>query len=355
MITILIPTMNRSDFLIRALNYYHSVGFKGIVSIGDSSDESHESKIKQAIERLGGQLNLIYHHLSGPAYKGVAPVLKALGDFASTPYVAYAGDDDFVIPSTLEKCAAFLENHPDYSAVNGVSITVRLKSGGVYGPITQASHLGAHLLESAKASERWTGYVHQALSTQYYLHRTETWRKLYQHITDIPTRYLNEEFLPCSLTTIMGKVTVLDEAGLGCVFQLNDTKNFGWYTHSMYDLMTQPNWSHSANLVREVIVNALMEQDGLALDQAQAIFDKEFWWHLLFMLQWHYMLHHAEPLNIYDRLKRSGALLAPYLFLKNLRVAPTKSRQISLPALLNPTHPLHTDFMPVYRAISANN
>jgi hypothetical protein len=96
-----------------------------------------------------------------------------------------------------------------------------------------------------------------------------------------------------------------------------------------------------------------MEQDGLEFNQAQQVFDKEFWRHLLFMLQWHYTLHHEEPLNIYDRLKRRSGLVATYLFLKQIRRYKTH-RRISLRALLNPSNPLHTDFMPVYQAISGS-
>ncbi|WP_255542310.1 hypothetical protein [Azospirillum sp. INR13] len=37
-ITILIPTMNRPDYLQRALAYYREAGFDGCILIGDSSE-----------------------------------------------------------------------------------------------------------------------------------------------------------------------------------------------------------------------------------------------------------------------------------------------------------------------------
>ncbi len=350
MISILIPTMNRSDFLIRALNYYHTVKFKGCICVGDSSNDQHVEKIQRAIQALDKKLTIIYRHFPSPPYTNDALCLKELIDLAPTPYAAYAGDDDFVVPRTLEQCTAFLETHPDYSAVNGVSVTVGLQSGGAQGQLAWARYVGAHRLESDKAVERWIGYMRQSISTQYYVHRTETWRRMYRDVPAVSSRYLGPELLPCSLTAILGKVREID--GLACVLQANESKHFGWRTHSMYALMTDDNWTPSVQALRESIVEALLERDGITRQEAQEIFDKEFWRHILFMLQWHYELHHDEPLNVYDRLKRMRRLVAFYLRLKQIR-AGKNHRHISLSLLLNPSFPYLADFLPIYQAITS--
>jgi len=348
-ISLLIPTLNRSEFVVRALKYYAQVGFQGCIHIGDSSDEAHQAKIQVALQSVAGQLQVHYSHLPRAAYPNDACCLQALLEKVSTPYAVYSGDDDFLIPKTLEKCTDFLEAHSDYSAVNGISVAVTLAGPGAYGEMTAAHYVGAHHLESSRATERWRGYVHQAISTQYYLHRTETWRRMYQDVSKVPSRYLGPEFLPCSLSAILGKIKEIE--GLSCVFQINPSKHFGWQTHSLYALMMGSDWSLSVRTLRESLISALAAQDGLELAEAQAVFDREFWWHLNFMLQWHYQLHHAEPLNVYDLLKRRRALVNAYLWLKNL-FAP-RHRPLNLRRLLQPRHPLHADFMPIYKLITS--
>lgn len=349
MISILIPTMNRSDYLIRALQYYASVNFTGWILIGDSSEPAHIEKIQQTVQSLQDRLQIIYEYCPKSEYKSNAPVLQRLIDLAPTPYVVYAGDDDFVIPRTLERCANFLAEHPDHSAVSGVSIAIQLRTDTAHDQIISAGYVGRHQVLSEKATDRWIGYTRQAISTQYYLHRTETWRQMYRYVKEVPLRYLGEEFLPCSISMLSGKVTTID--GLGCVFQQQKAKTFGWYTHSMYGLMTHPDWSCSANRLRQIIIDEIVQQDHLSAKEAQAIFDKEFWRHLNHMLQWHYMLHHDEPLNFYDRLKRNQRLLSAYLFLQRLRHT-KEHKWISLDKLLDKTDSLHEDFMPVYQAIT---
>jgi glycosyltransferase domain-containing protein len=349
MISILIPTMNRSDYVIRALNYYSAIGFNGYVCLGDSSDEQHTKRIQSAIAKLQDKLHIIYRYFPCQQYRSNAVIIKELAEWTTTPYAVYSGDDDFLIPRTLDRCVAFLEAHPDYSAVNGVSVGVDLETEGAHGRVMRAYYIGAHRLESDKAVDRWTGYMRQAISSQYYVHRIETWRRMYQSVQSVPMRYLGDELLPCSFSAILGKVTELD--GLACVFQAHRVKNFGWATHSMYSLMMQAEWTPSVQALRQVIVSSLMEQDGITADEAYKIFDKEFWRHILFMLQWHYDVQHDEPINVYGRLKRMKGLVAVYLWLKNIRHY-KRHRWISLRALLNPTNLMHADFMRVYQAIS---
>ena len=113
MMTLIVPTMNRSDFLVRQLGYYRDVGFQGCICIGDSSDTVHVERTKRALKAFQGKLNIVYReypHLND------AECLKQLLDLVVTPYAAFVADDDFLVPAALEQCARFLDNHPDYSA-----------------------------------------------------------------------------------------------------------------------------------------------------------------------------------------------------------------------------------------------
>jgi len=287
-VSILIPTLNRSDFLIRALSYYGKVGFKGWICIGDSSDVQHSEKIKSIVHALEDKLNIIYTYFPKPPFN-IQMCFKKLVETAPTPYVVYSGDDDLLIPSSLARCAAFLEDHPEYIAAHGLRIAYKLRNGGEFGEIEHIHYVQQHIWESEKASERWVGYVRHAISTQYYVHRKEIWKRIYQNTASVPSFYLGAEFLPCSLTAILGKVKQLE--CLSTLFQIQDNiRSVGWF----FDIAVHPDWSQSVQGLRHSIVEALMQQDGVNEKIAQEIFDREFWHHIKSVLTWQYQKKYGD-------------------------------------------------------------
>jgi glycosyltransferase domain-containing protein len=351
MISILIPTMNRSAYINRALSYYARTGFKGQVLIGDSSNDQHAAAIRQTIQSVRDRLDVRYSYFPNPPFKGNAVVMRDLANQATTPYIVYAGDDDFVVPDALERCAAFLDQNPGYGAAHAAFVVVRPQQDGPYGPLAEAFFVPGHIINSDSACERWRGYIRHAVSNQYYLHRTEIWRRMYRDVATIPMRYLGEEVLPCSLGAIMGKVKTLE--GLSCVFQVNAVRQFGWSTHSMYSLMMQenPDWSINANRLRDLITEALVEQDHISPDEARRVFDKEWWRHVLIMAQAHYDSWYEEPSNIFTAFKKRYAWIVR-LNQAARQIREGRHRHVTLPLLLNPSSPLHNDFMPIYQTIT---
>lgn len=358
MISILIPTLNRSNFLIRALRYYSKVGFKGYICIGDSSNAQHVEKTKRAIQALGNKIKIIYRYYPNPPYIHNGMVIKELIELAPVPYVVFAGDDDFVIPNALEQCITFLKDHPEYSAAHGIRVSMRLKSSGAFGKLASAHYVTQCRLESDKALERWIQYMRHGISSQYSVHRIETWRRMYRDVASIPIQYFGPELLPCSISSILGKTKELD--CLSVVFQENDRRIFDFNKQSMYFLITRPNWSQSVKILRDCIVDALIQQDGTDVKKAQEVFDKELWRHLSLELQAQYRNKYGELTNwdvIEETLKRIPGLVALGRRLKQLKMGESglsyKYRnQLSLGSLLNPSSPFYDDFIVVYRSIS---
>lgn len=356
MISILIPTLNRSDFLIRALHYYSEVGFKGYICIGDSSNAQHAEKTKRAIQALGNRIKIVYRYYPKPPYIHEGMVMKELIGLAPTPYVVYAGDDDFVVPNGLERCITFLKNHPEYSTAHGIRVSIRLKSSGAFGDLASAHYVTQCTLESDKALERWIQYMRCSISNQYFVHRIETWRRMYRDVTSIPIRYFGPELLPCSISSILGKAKELD--CLSIVFQGNDKRALD----SIYFLITHPNWPQSAKILRDCIVDALVQQDNIDLKIAQEIFDRELWRSIFSILQWQYRNKYGELTScdvIKEILKRIPGLVTLVRRLKQQKIGEyglnhkyNKYRnQLSLDSLLRPSSPFYDDFIVIYRNI----
>src|SRR5215475_14174464 len=95
-VTLLIPTMNRPEFVARLLRYYASVGFTGRISIGDSSGPEGVKAARDAVAMFGGTLNVEYAEYPG---LGLGDCWKQMIDRLVTPYAAYLADDDFLVPA----------------------------------------------------------------------------------------------------------------------------------------------------------------------------------------------------------------------------------------------------------------
>ena len=105
MFTIIIPTLERHDILLRAIDYYQH--FDCNVLIADSSEKKFSHKFSD---------NIIYKHLPKTAFaKKISEATKNV----TTPYVCVSADDDYFIQSSLKTGACFLDDNPDYVSVQG--------------------------------------------------------------------------------------------------------------------------------------------------------------------------------------------------------------------------------------------
>jgi len=102
MIGIIIPTINRSEFLIRQLDYYVKVKCPYTIYIGDSSDKYHAEKNQQGIKKCGNKIRIAYCECLGLSAK---QAMNKLIENIKEKYCAVIGDDDFLIPKSLSKCA----------------------------------------------------------------------------------------------------------------------------------------------------------------------------------------------------------------------------------------------------------
>jgi glycosyltransferase domain-containing protein len=347
-IAILTPTMNRSEFVLRALQYYASIDFRGQLVFGDSSRTEERARLHEYIDQFKDRLRITCHHCEHLPFPNDAWTLKELVDRTDSPYMAFSGDDDLLVPNTLQRCADFLDTHPDFSAAHGIFVTFRLPAPGAFGQIVETSYHPNHILLSDSAGVRWKGYIRHALSTQYYVHRKETWQRMYEHLPRVLSRYLGPEILPCSISAMEGKIAEID--ALSVLFQINPERPFGWTTHSIYSLSSEPNWGPAMIGLKEVITDELVRRDGMSASDAALFFDKEMWRHLLIMSQAHYDMRGYEPINIFTNMKRRyQGIVRLWQRIRQLRGG--SFRDCSLNSLTKDSHPYHADFTAARRFI----
>lgn len=294
--------MNRPAFVGRLLDFLVSAGFDGHVSIGDSSSNESLDAMNALIARLNGRLRIAYRYFSPTDYPNDSLCMKEMIASATTKYGVFCGDDDLVLPHALRACVRFLDGHPDYSAVHGYRIEYMLESAQPHGRPVMMRFAEELLLESEVPSRRWISYMRYPYSTQYYVHRTETWRSMYLHVDRTRLRYIGPELLPCSISALSGKIGELPE--VSTLFQIHDQHVFSWHKSSLYELMLDPAWHESVRIFRSEVAKLLSEIEGLPAKSAETLVDRELWKHLMDFLSWQFFSRFPAEEGTFRRLTK---------------------------------------------------
>lgn len=342
MISILIPTKNRSDFLIRALRYYRDVGYKHWICIGDSSVGIHAETARRAVMYFKKSLRINY--LECPELNIVA-CHNRIVELVTTPYIACVSDSGFLVPESLEKCVKFLDSHPDYSVAHGVGAVFTLKNDGPYGQIQGLSKYRAlPEIEEDIASARLINHLNRYSVTMYCVYRLETWKKIWRYSTDIKDASFAGELLPCCLSVIYDKAKQLD--GLYLVRHIHNQR---YLLPNTFEWITGPDWYPSYQVFIDCLASALTEQDKITLEKARDIAKQAFSVYLIKGIVGHY----DGRKNLRARAK---SLLKPILTLRKILKDAKDSlfplQNLTLSALKNHRSPFYKDFMPIYQIIN---
>lgn len=344
-VSLLIPTKNRPGFLIRLLRYYESLGFRGCIYIGDSSDSEQIGKTKQALNLLEGKVNVTYREYP---HMDNAACLQQLLNIVTTPYAAILPDDDFIVPDALEQCALFLESHPDYSAAHGKGIVLALKRDGPYGKLIRVNNYEQRAIEEESASQRLLDHLSHYSVVLFSVHRVESWRKMYANVSLLTNDTFKLELLPCCLSVILGKVKGLEQ-----LYLARQTHSHRYPLPAISEWIALPDWLSSYRVFRSCLAENLSLQDKISLEKAHEIVEKAFWSYLT----------GALLSQIGNRRRDTGISL----HLQQLAGAIPGARQVHqalcsllpvwgkgglLSTLLRPSSPFHADFMPIYRALA---
>jgi len=233
-VAIIIPTMNRPDFLLRKFRFYELTESPHPLYVQDSSNEENVQKIKDIIKQFK-TLDITYQWVP-PGKDYVYRILPLIKE----KYCFHVGDDDLVIPKTISKCADFLEEHPDYATCSGQQVHIRFRKEDFdkpYGIIERQTRPLNKSLEDEDMLARIKNFWSVSAFMGFTVRRIETekiMRNLTKHFGLLEDMY---EFILYTILIISGKFKVLDE--LGYVMQISGLRTF---SHQLTeDLFTFPN------------------------------------------------------------------------------------------------------------------
>jgi glycosyltransferase domain-containing protein len=345
MLTIVIPTKNRSDFFLRLLPYYRDQSFSHKIMIADSSTPESVAQTKRVIDSAGSNLK-IEHRLYDAEISYVDKISDALTR-VQTPFSLLGADDDFFVPSGLDSAARFLSEHSDYAVAHGEAFTFEVKDGAVFGAIEKVNRYDQRTIDQSTAIERLAKHFSLYTTTYYSVHRTDRLRGNLQKRLKSDTDLAFGELMAGAFSLIQGKAKKLD--ALFMVRQGFVPKEYE-KLFDVLDWIATPGWGEQYERFRDCLVEELYNLEGVEGAEAREIIKSAFSDYLSSALKPRRPSALAES-KVKEAMRAVPGARQVWRGLRSLH--PKVNSEINLPALLRPSSIYHAEFMPIYRAITA--
>lgn len=264
-VAILISTKDRPDFMSRQFRYYESLKSPHPIYLADSSNDKNAEILKSAISKLDSELSVKYTwYPPGPDNH------RSLLEQVREKYACVCSDDDYQIPASLTKCAEFLEDHPDYAAGGGRSVSFRLKEGGAYGELQRLADYPRFSIESETARQRLIDFMKVIYSISFFVNRTENMKRAWDF--KLYMAFTMNELISWNQLIIAGKSKLLD-----CLSLVRQIHNRQYPMPNSFDWMTGKSFCDDYLFFKEAIAKALAEKDNIDIQSAEETAKEVFW------------------------------------------------------------------------------
>jgi glycosyltransferase domain-containing protein len=250
-LTIIVPTLNRTIFLKKLLNYYNKFKFSGEILILDSSD----GEIKKKNKILCGsykKLRIKYINIEGHPHE----VMKKCINFAKSSYVVFSGDDDYFIVSALEKIISYLERRKNIALACGEAIVLYKLNNKM---ITTYEYPSLHARLEKTAFERTLANMRNYSVAHYSICRKNIFRESLKNVNRAicPIRDINDEHILAMSLICLGKAEKIKTPYL--IRQIGHVR-----TNFSSDASPQNNkFKVSVDYLIYVLLKAIKKTDGI--------------------------------------------------------------------------------------------
>ena len=343
--SIIVPTLNRPDFLLRLIRYYDALHFEGRILIGDSSTVEIFQDTAQKIKKIKGRLNILHSHLPG---RSVAAAVAEMNEHLETAYVCLTGDDDFIVPDSAAKCIEFLNQNLDYVAAHGKGVLITTETG------TKTTLLGVSdypqtIIHHDRASDRAAYHLEHYSVSLFSVHKAAVWRKMF---LDTPAAHKSplcsdkafaDELLPCTLSAVSGKIGQI--SGL---YLVRETHAARYLLPSWFTWINSEKWQPSFVCFRNKLAQTISEIDGIPLTTCDAFVETSFSKYLK------QRIGQPEPQTGWLRTQASRVpfLRNTWRLFRKLCDLILPGRGTTLVGVLSPGSKYFRDFQPIYEAVT---
>lgn len=205
MISLVIPTINRPDFIKKYLQFLNLQGFQGEVLIGDSSSLDLFNETSNFIKKNSFCFRV--RHASYPNRMHFE-VIQELIEFIQYEFCMYICDDDFLLNSTLLKCVEFLNENPDYTSAGGRALMLDVDDSW---KILSIRDYSLSSLEESSPINRLRILANNYEVVAYSLSRTADFIKRWPKSNDFFEKGIVVETHPCFSAAAQGKIKILQD------------------------------------------------------------------------------------------------------------------------------------------------
>lgn len=164
-LTLIIPSFERREYMLRAMRYWSKIGPQVHVMDGSRVPLSDA-------ELVGVHDNVHYHHLP----IGFLDRLKCAIPYIQTEFCALIGDDEFYLPPGVAAAIAHLDANPDVVACGGRVVRFWNFGNEIFWREDYEKFVG-YSITSPDAEERMIEHMaHYTPSTIYAVARVEAWK-----------------------------------------------------------------------------------------------------------------------------------------------------------------------------------
>jgi len=252
-VSVIIPTLNRPDFLLRTLRYYADAKFSGRILVGDSSGPEHVARVR-AFLRDVPSLDVTYAECPGLNDRNT---LLELANRVETPYAVFQGDDDVFLPGALAQCVECLDGKPEFASARGRAWLFTVDANGAYGRLG----LGGPYRLPAPTAETPLARLQQLLGhyavTLFSVHRSAVWRAMWRDVDRIRDRAFGAEILPCTRSAVYGRCATLEVAYL-----LRQVHPARYHLPGKTEWRGSPGWDADFAFVCSALADEVREASG---------------------------------------------------------------------------------------------
>ena len=351
MISLLIPTINRSDFILKYLSYLNENGFKGEVLIGDSSEDEHFKITENFISSLASVFTV--KQFSYPNMMHFEVIRKML-PYITMPYCMYICDDDILIVDTLKKCISFLEKNPKYSGVGGLAIACEIDEND-YSKILSTRKYNVAEINDMSSTHRIDNLMSSYSVIVYSLARTNQFIERWPIDSKFNEKGIAIEILPCAVLAAQGKVKHLDE--LFVVRQMHGRRII---LPHMFDTIKEPEWGPSTDYAIDYLSTLVMRIDSISFELAYDCVKRS--WKKYFITWFNKNYNQSQNIvpiwknpKIRFTIKSFPGVMIIYRILRSFYSYLGIYNDLSLNGLLRPSSKYHNDFYSVYKTITSES
>ncbi|MGA0134819.1 MAG: TIGR00180 family glycosyltransferase [Opitutales bacterium] len=277
---LIIPTYQGTPFLRRLLDFLDAEQYPGHIVLSDNSRGEHRAFVESCPTRYAGLwLDLQCYDFDIGFLDKLARTLETL----TARNVMLCGQDDYVVPQTLEKLLDLIEADPGLACVRGrvARFLLRPVSTDAEKPAARVHLNNMPMLpyEDPDPVTRVLGHMRAYASTLYALHRREALLECFR-FTDAATRnVIFWQYLSSCVTVALGRVACLD-----ALFLARQIHKRSWSATANDNehwplLVTSPRYSDYYQGFRSALVDFLLRRagagdaDGLGADIDRAFLE----------------------------------------------------------------------------------